>query len=483
MKRDIDLRGASRRDFVKGVVTTCAALGLGPTRALEILDKLGGSALAAEYTPRYTVHIVFGTGSFSWLTLLFPAPKVISTFQQGVYAYDSPSKVDMMTVAGSRQLAVRKVPMTGKRLWEGYGDKKLMSAFVVGRPVAHDVSELNTNTLPGGVGGSVQLMAGTAAIQVALKTLVPAIGINFNNRSMPYGTAPGAPAQSNVTSTDGMISLFSSSASQVITRLQSNPDMSESDRQKAFQYYYTAFIGETKGSQNPTRQRAFSDSRVAVNLLAKNLRTELQDKPGQKEMWSNNVDKVFPFAQALIVTANAFRLGLCAQVSIPGPNDDPHPAFADGTGASAGRIADGYATALQYFMDTLATVDSPLHPGKKISDSVVITMGGDTPKNCFVADNWPDGTPGGSNQVYVMSQGLCKPGWFGDLSPGAKKLFNPASGALLNTNTDLGATTEDIVRNGVMASILYATTGGDDRRARDFYTGDYGGLINASLTG
>ena len=473
MKRDIDLRGASRRNFVKGVVSTCAALGLGPTRALEILDKMGGSALAAEYTPRYTVHLVFGTGSFSWLTLLFPPPKVISQFAAG-FAYDAPTKTEMLTF-GNRQLAVRKLP-SGKRLWQDYGDKKAVSAFVVGRPLAHDISDVNTNPLPGGVGGEVQLMAGTSSIQVALKTLVSVIGINFNNRAMPYGRALGVPGQSNVTSADGMIGLFSSSASQVVSRLQQDLN------QKAFQYYYTAFIGETKGSQNPTRQRAFTDSRLAVNLLAKNLRTELQPKAGQKEMWSNNVDKVFPFAEALIVTANAFRLGLCAQVSIPGPNDDPHSAFADGTGTSAGRIADGYATALQMFMDTLAQIDSPFHPGKKISDALVMTMCGDTPKNAFVASNWPDGTPGGSNQVYVMSQGLCKPGWFGDLAPGSKRLFNPASGQLLNANGDLGPTTEDIVRNGVMASILYATTGGDDRRARDFYTGDFGGLVNPALS-
>lgn len=474
MKRDIDLRGASRRDFVKGVVTTCAALGLGPTRALEILDKVGGSALAAEYTPRFTVHLVFGTGSFSWLTLLFPAPKVITQFQ-GTFAYDAAAKAEVLNLENNRQLAVRKLP-SGKRLWQDYGEKKLMTSFVVGRPLAHDISDTNTNTLPGGVGGEVQLMAGTSAIQQSLKTLVPAIGVNFNNRPMPYGRAPGAPAQSNVTNTSGMIGLFSSAASQVVTRLQQDPN------QKAFQYYYTAFIGETKGSQNPTRQRAFSDSRLAVNLLAKNLRTELEPKTGQKEMWSNNVDKVFPFAEALIVAANAFRLGLCAQVSIPGPNDDPHPAFADGTGASAGRIADGYATALQMFMDTLAQTDSPFHPGKKISDQLILTMCGDTPKNCFVKDNWPDGTPGGSNQIYVMSQGLCKPGWFGDLTPNSKRLINPSTGNLLAANNELGPTTEDIVRNGAMAAILYATTGGDDRRTRDFYTGDFGGLINAALS-
>ena len=33
MKRDFPLRGASRRDFIKGVMAASAALGLGPTRA------------------------------------------------------------------------------------------------------------------------------------------------------------------------------------------------------------------------------------------------------------------------------------------------------------------------------------------------------------------------------------------------------------------------------------------------------------------
>ena len=42
MKKDIGLRGASRRDFVRGVFTASAALGLGPTRALDMLERLVG---------------------------------------------------------------------------------------------------------------------------------------------------------------------------------------------------------------------------------------------------------------------------------------------------------------------------------------------------------------------------------------------------------------------------------------------------------
>ena len=46
MTREFPLRGASRREFVQAVMTASAVLGLGPTRAFEVLEEMGGSALA-----------------------------------------------------------------------------------------------------------------------------------------------------------------------------------------------------------------------------------------------------------------------------------------------------------------------------------------------------------------------------------------------------------------------------------------------------
>ena len=67
--------------------------------------------------------------------------------------------------------------------------------------------------------------------------------------------------------------------------------------------------------------------------------------------------KIDAMAQALIVTANAFKLGLTAQVSFPVFNDDPHPAFANLT--TSLKIVDQMHSMLEYFMDELATTNDP----------------------------------------------------------------------------------------------------------------------------
>src|ERR1700733_1769076 len=81
MKKDIGLRGASRRDFMRGVFTASAALGLGPTRALDMLEKMGGSALAQSATVRsLMVNMILGNGAMSRATQLVAVPDAIKNF-------------------------------------------------------------------------------------------------------------------------------------------------------------------------------------------------------------------------------------------------------------------------------------------------------------------------------------------------------------------------------------------------------------------
>jgi len=476
MKRDIDLRGASRRDFIKGVLATSAALGLGPTRALEALDGLGGSALAQEAAKlKYSVNFVGGTGGGSWFTQIFPVPNVIKNFAAGM-AYDDITKAEKISgVDGGRDLYMRKL-RTGKRLWSEYGDRKLISALPCGRPQAHEVAPSvasSTNLLPGGVGGPVNLYAGFAAIQTSLKALVPSIGMKFNNVDMPYGRAPGAPPQSSVADAASMIALFSSAASQVMSRLQTTQN------QAAYELYYKAFLGLAKNSSRATFQRAFGDSRVALSLLAKNLRSALEPKPGQADMWMGGIaanEKVRAITESMIVTANAFKLGLCAQVTIPCFNDDPHGAF--GSISNVGNVTDATASALQFFLDDLAKVPDASVPGRTLADKVIMTFTADTFKDPFTAAGWPDGYTANVNWIYVMSQGLVKPGWFGDVRRDGKTNYDPATGMLS------AGVPDDMQRSGALAAVLYAAAGGDSRRVRDFYNaGDFGGLVNVSLTG
>ena len=472
--KDIELRGASRRDFIKGVLATSAALGLGPTRALEVFDQLGGSALAqAAMTAKNSVNLIGGTGGGSWFQLLFPTPRVIKAFDPS-FAYDDPTKATQVTgIDGGRDLYVRKLA-SGKRLWEDYGTNKLMSVLTCGAPNAHEVAPVAslTSTLPNGVGGSVGLFAGLSAIQTSLKTTVPSIGIKFNNTDPPYGAAAGAPPPSTVADAGSMISLFSSAASQVMTRLMT------SSNQAAFDLYYKAFQGLTKTSSIATFSRAFTDAKVAENLLAKNLRTLLQPATGQNATWMGGLpgnEKVSAMADALIVTANAFKLGLTAQVSIPVFQDDPHGAF--GSIANVTNVADATANVLQSFLDELAKTADVSNPGKTLADAVIMTIIADTWKDPFTASGWPDGYAANVNWIYVMSQGLIKPGWFGDVRADGSTRFDPATG-MLSPNVP-----EPVMRSGAMAAILYACTGGDKRRVNDFYNASsYDGIINAVLS-
>jgi hypothetical protein len=318
----------------------------------------------------------------------------------------------------------------------------------------------------------VNLFAGLAAIQSSLKATVPAIGIKFNNTDPPYGRAPGAPSQSSVADAASMIALFSSAASQVMSRLM-NPS-----NQAAFDLYYKAFQGLTKTSARVTYSRAFSDAQVAENLLAKNLRSLLQPASGQNSQWMGGLpgnDKVMAMADAMIVTANAFKLGLCSQVSIPVFQDDPHGAF--GSIANVTNVADSTAWVLQSFLDELNKVADTSHPGKTLADNVIINIVSDTPKDPFTAAGWPDGYTANVNWVWTMSQGLIKPGWFGDVTPTGSTRFDPATGALSQN------VAEPVMRSGAMAAILYACSGGDKRRINDFYNAaSYDGLVNAVLT-
>jgi len=483
MKRASELRGASRRDFISSVITASAALGLGPTRALEMLQEMGGSAMAqSAIVKNRTVNIVGGTGAHAWFTMLWPAPKVISTFNSA-FAYDDPAKAVKSTSAalGGRSLYTR-MSAGGKALWSTYGDSKLVTAMVCGNSSAHSIAATNTLSIPDGVGGAVGLYAGQAAIQSTLKALVPVIGIKFGGTDMPYGNAPGKPNAASVANASAMVGLFSSAASRLANRL------SMPANQATFGLYHKAFLGLTRTANAVTYSRALGDSRVAVDLLAQNLGNQLKPAANQVQQWcagpgqspvNPQKQSISDLAEALIVTANAFKLGLTAQVNIPFANDDPHGAFADP--AAAGMTANQMANIFESFMAELAKSNdpSPDAAGKKLSDTVVMTFSGDTPKEPFVASGWPDSTPSGRNWIYVMSQGRLKPGWFGDLSPGKATDFDPATGSLV-TGTIPGNT----ILDGALGGIIFATTGGDDRAVRDIVANaNFMGISNPILTG
>jgi hypothetical protein len=443
------------------------------------LDDVGGSALAQSANlTRRSVNIVAGTGALSWFTLLWPIPQVIKGFTPA-FAYDDPTKA-MLSPQSAGQFEGRSLytrAVNGKQLWSSYGEKKLVSALMCGTANAHESAPSvanNTNTIPDGNGGTIGLFAASAALQGTLKALVPAIGMKFNGTTdMPFGRAPGAPGVASVVDANAMIGLFSSAASRLAARLL------QPGNQALYGQYYKALLGLTRTADRLTFQKGYSDSRVAADLLAKNLGDQLKPTAGQVNTWCGGAapinEKVDFMAQALIVTSNAFKLGLCAQVNFPVFNDDPHGAFA--TIPTTSKTADQLVNILEAFMADQAAANDPVYPGKKLSDSVVITVHGDTPKDGFVASGWPDGTKGGHNVIYCMSQGRIKPGWFGDVQPTGKTNFDPSTGKLNGTIPD------KMCLDAALSAILFAVSDANDRAVRDFTTAaNYTGMVNPLIS-
>ncbi len=476
MKRDFPLRGASRRDFIKGVFAASAALGLGPTRALEMLDEIGGSALAAgAINANRTVHIIGGDGGGAWFTLVWPVPGTMTELAtNNTVPYDDMNKATKISSGAleDRTLWHRKV--NGQPLWSNYGDKKLVTAMLCGTNIGHETAPKmagNSNTIPS---GSIGSFAACAAIQTTVQSLVPVIGINRNAVPMPYGAATGSPSPAGVPDSNAMINLFSSSASKLMARL------ADQGNAKLYEEYYKAFLGLVKTVDRATYQRAYEDSRVAISLVSQNLGSVLMPAPGQVDAWCGPaaIDaNVKALANNLIVAANAFKKGLCSQVMMPAFNDDPHFVWADR--ARVTRIADGITLVFQSFMDYLNTIPDPVDQSKKLSDNLVMTVCADLMKGPFSNANsdWTDSTPGASNWMYVMSNGYMKPGWFGQISRTGKMNYDPDTGKLY-TPAQFGDT---MVTPGALGAMLYAVSRGNDRRVRDFTTASYRAMMNVVL--
>src|SRR5439155_3541983 len=115
-----------------------------------------------------------------------------------------------------------------------------------------------------------------------------------------------------------------------------------------------------------------------------------------------------------------------------------------------GAIFDG-------FMTDLMAVDDPMCAGRKIGDSVIISVHGDTPKDPLQRDGWPDGTPDNSNWVYILGNGYLKTGWFGGVRrDGSTRSFDPDTGA------ETGASAASTAL-AALAAVTYALAKGDIR--------------------
>lgn len=479
-KRPLALGGTSRREFGKFVMAASAALGLGPTRALEILDDSYGEALAqTAVSPYLTINLMPGAGACSWFNFVWPLPRLISSPSPN-YAYDDPTQaVEVLGNGEPRKLYVRK--FNNAPLWDRFGAAKRVSIFQMGKTDVHSrVPDFSGNPSlieASATGQRVQLYGAQAAIQNTLKTVLPVIGVTQDNTVAAYAAARGGPpTANNAMGSAGLIGLFNS--------LASTNELMNAKNQVLFADYFNVLLSLTRSIGHPLYHLAQEDAKTAVRLLARNLSAVLTPPTAEIDTWvattNTNIRRgTEPLSRSLWVAAKAMSLGLCAQVNIPcfqvsAPFRDPHDAFSSPV-APLPEIIGSLMSVLHNLMEHLDRLPHPLNAAKKLSEAVVLTIVGDMPKQPFLPagrSDWADTTPGKTNWIWVMSQGHCKPGWFGDMTAAnAKTNYDPATGALTPGVPD------DLQRDASVAAILYAVAGKDKRAVNNFYTGNYDGLI------
>jgi hypothetical protein len=452
-RKVIDVRGASRRDFIRLSTYVGAALGLRPWRIFQHLDDHAGEALASEAacsTTNRSVHLVAGTGGFAWFQLLWPHVDVAQAANAS-FAYHAPG--------AGRLLAGTDKPLylSPQAPWAAYGAAKAVTAMMAGTNETHTAAPVSSSTVSQGTG----LFAACAALQSAQPTLVPVIGVNQAGTALPFGAAAGAPSVATVADTDGMVGLFNSVAASAMGTLSDAKDA------RNFEAYFKALVGLSPLARRSTMATPLLTGKTAANLLGLNLASQLS--PTADDLTAYGVTSGSPsnlqaLAKGLITTAKAFKLGLTNCVLLPAMNDDPHGAFTDMAGlvervTTLGKILDG-------FMADLMGVDDPTCAGRKLGDNLVVTVHGDTPKTPLDRNVWPDATPGNSNWVYAMGGGLLKTGWFGGVKrDGTVATWNPDTGADLSTGSSADTAA------AACGAILFAVAKGDARRISDFFRG------------
>jgi hypothetical protein len=460
-----ELRGTSRRNFLRWSATAAACLGLERSRLLNVINDSAGSAaadMAACNSTNRHIHVLEGTGGLSNWTLAFPYPSIIKTNNQQLSHYAINQGKD---AAGfDHQFAYHPdAPWQQNTNWK-------ISAFLGARNQTHTDDPDSSLAVMNNA-----MLASAAAIQQANPTLVPVLAVGgFDPRT--FGTAPGAPQVANVPGPNQLVGLFNSEASRALLQGDTNGPMQEA--------YFKAFLNLNAAAGRTTVAKQYATAKLSMNLLAKNLSSQLTPTAGDLQLMGiddNSPTAVQNIGRSMITTMKAFSLGLTSMLMVRGFNNDPHGMFAGGNG-DAMRVGG----ALSKMLDGLQALGKSLQdPGcttKSLADSLVFSISGDTYKQPFNRDGWDDGTPSGSNLLYVMGAGYIKTGWFGELvNNGTAKPWDVATGNTSNANfddvrTQLGA--------AATAAALFAVAKGDMRRVGDFYNGPaIDNIVNLNVTG
>ncbi|MDB4940745.1 MAG: hypothetical protein JWP97_279 [Labilithrix sp.] len=456
-----ELRGPGRRDFLRWAGTAAAAIGLERARFLNVINDTVGTAAADTASCASTNRAILlnaGNGGLSNFTQVFPFEKVINS-TNATYSHYALNKGVKATGYDKPYTYAPDSPWQTEAKWK-------VSAFVAGNNETHTGNPQSAITL-----GANSMYASAAAIQQANPTLLPVLSVG----NLMFGNALGAPAVAAVGAPNQLIDLFNSAASKALLNTPESGGLAEA--------YYKAFLGLNAAAGRTTTAKQYAVGKVSMNLLAKNLSSQLTPTPADLAMFGitgTTPTSVQNMSNAMITSVKAFSLGLTSMLMMPAWNDDPHGLFAGGDAAAQVKaVAMG-----KMFNGLLALAKSKPDPScssKTLADSIVIGISGDTFKAPFNRNGWGDGTPGGSNVLYVMGNGLVKTGWFGDMDPtagamGWDQATGNTGGAYTGRGAELGAS--------AAATFLYAVAKGDIRRVGDFYNGKpIDALVNVNLSG
>ncbi len=459
----MDKRDLTRRALIKWSLATGAALGVSQSRIADILGRTAGRGIAeaAAATPtKRTVHLRAGQGALAWFTLLWPHNDIAA----GAAGNGN-------TTWPFAATATRKIQGTGGELTIGpntpfasFAADQQVTAFMAGSNETH---QRNPNSIIRSVSGN-SMFALLALLQQDSPSVIPVITVD----DVELGTAPGAPRAAVVPTGADIVGLFNSAASRAGSLL----DKAKTGHAELYRAHYETLAQLNRAANRPTMRDSYTTARGAAKFLGTNLASQLSITPADETAYGIDGTmrrEIQEIARTLIVTAKAFQMRLTSSVILPALRDDPHGAFQNmatgpnslqSTTVALKRVLDAFMTDLAGRRDDIT--QTPL------SEDVVITIDGDTPKTPLDRTNWLDDTPQNSNWLYVLGGGKLKTGWFGGVSRGgAVQGFDPATGRSNN------AYDGDLQAQAAVGAIAYAVARGDKARVKDLVRTDYSGLV------
>jgi hypothetical protein len=453
-RRDRD-REVTRRALIQWSLAAGAALGIHRAGVLDALERAAGPSVAhaaAATTTKRSIHLRGVVGGLAWFQLLWPHNDI-------ALARDGNAQFPFHLPGEHRAIAGTGGPLTvcTDSPFAALPPERQITAFMAGSNEAHTTKPRSISRALAGN----SLFAVAAVLQAGNPGVVPVIAVGDSE----YGTAPGAPGAAVVPAGADIVGLFNSAAS------RAGGLLATTQHADLYRARYATLAALNRAADRSTTRAAYATGRSAARFLGTNLAARLQVQPADEQRYG--IDgamrpAIADVGRTLIIAAKAFEMGLTSSVILPVLPDDPHQAFADPTGLR--QSTTGLQKVLDGFLADLATKTDSV-TGEKLSDAIVITIDGDTPKTPLDRNNWLDDTPSNANWMYVYGGGKLRTGWFGGIDrTGATTGFNPATGAPAAYNGDLQA-------QAACAAVAYAIARGNLRAVQDFSRLDISGLV------